>query len=135
MGLKIIMIGIGCVFLLTGLGFLYVSLCFSKKHTAKTKGFLARGMKHSKNVSVGRFGKLYPHWVDYAYQYTLNGKTYQIECSHPGKPDEVRSTVTIIYQKKHPQLSYVPGLTLPWQPFASGASLIIGMVFLLCGAL
>ena len=130
---KIASICIGSVLLVLSLPFIYISLGFRFGKMSKTRGYLSQH-KHEKNVyKGGKAGRWYKHWMEYTYQYRVDGNEYRVNGSNPGKPNEIPKTVLILYQTKHPQYAYAKNLTLPTQPFVAAVCLILGLLFLICG--
>lgn len=98
---------------------IYISLGFRKSKRAKCKGYLNTTTQY-RNKYVGRkSGRFYKHYIDYIYTYTVDGKTYRISGGAPGIKNNLRQTVDVIYNKKHPRFSYADKVTFPLPIFAA----------------
>lgn len=133
MGIKAAFISIGVVMMILSMRFLYISLHFLKSKTSQTLGFLASS-EHKRNVyKGGKAGRFYKDWMEYSYNYRVNGKEYEISCSNSGKPANIARVVTVTYQTKRPKYAYIKGLTFPLQPVASAVLFVFAAVFIICG--
>lgn len=99
--------------------FIYISLGFRKNKCAICKGFLV-STKQYKNIYVGgKTGRFYKRYLDFEYEYRVNGKEYHISGSGLGTKGNLRSAVDITYQKNNPKHAYINKLTLPIQPIVA----------------
>ena len=77
--------------------------------------------------------RLYNDGTDYAYTYTVDGELYFIEDGIHGKNESIPKTVTVIYQKKHPERAYIERMTFPTEPVFAVLAGFFALLFLVCG--
>ena len=128
------------VFLLLGaisfsLAFIFLMIAIGFRHstTSKTNGYLER-INRKQNVYIGGIsGRWYKSWLDYTYIYRVDGKQYTVSSGTPGKPNNMKTVVAVIYQKKHPDFSYIKGITFPVQPIIAVMLFVVSSLFLIPG--
>lgn len=124
---------LGIVLFLYEVYLLIVTVGYGKKRCAKCKGYLRKTM-HYKDKYIGRFvGRFYKHYTDYVYEYTVNGKKYEIFGGFPGTKNNLNNTVDIIYQQKNPKHAYIHKITFPIQPLIMILLLPLCALFISCG--
>ena len=114
-----VVIGIGGIIFLIDLYFLFVSLGFRKNNVKKCKGYLENTIQYHDVWRGGKSGRFYKHFIDCTYVYRVDGKPYYISDGNPGTKGERKRVVDVIYQKNHPEFSYMKGLTFPEQPIVA----------------
>lgn len=123
----------GAIVFVTAAAFLIISIGFRRSNISKTNGFLERTNRKQNVYIGGKTGKRYKSWLDYTYVYRVDGKQYTVSGGTPGKPDQLKTTVTVIYQKKHPGFSYIKGITFPIQPVIAVLLFVFSSVFFIPG--
>ena len=124
---------LGVITLVLSLVFAVISIGFRRSNTSITKGYLKK-TNHRRNVYVGgKSGRWYKNWLDYSYSYRVDDKQYTVSGGIPGKPDNIKSSVTVIYQKNHPDLSYIQDLTFPIQAVIAVLLFVVSSGFLIPG--
>ena len=129
-------VGIVGIAIGVGLGALTLRLLwvwsrYRPPHSAKCHGYL-RNRQYSKEKWVVK--RKVKDWVDYAYTYTVDGELYFIEDGVPGKNENIPKTVTVVYQKKHPEWAYIENMTFPSEPVFAVLAGLFALLFLVGGA-
>ena len=111
---------IGVVIFSLDLYFLWVSLGFRKSQCGKCKGYLSNTTQYKDVIRRGgKTGRFYKRFKDYSYVYRADGKQYSVSCGDPVTKGNLPRTVDVIYQKNHPEFSYIKDLTFPEQPIVA----------------
>lgn len=129
----IVFLCISCILLAISIYFLWVSIGFCKSKTSKCKGFL-KEVTHYKNKYVGGVrGRFYKDYIDYVYEYRVNGNKFLVSGGCPGTKGNLSNVVDIVYQKSRPKLSYIKQLTFPIHPICSTVFFVFFALFLILG--
>ena len=124
---------LGAISFASAFTFLMIAIGFRRSTTSKTNGFLER-TNRKQNVYIGGIsGKWYKSWLDYTYVYRVDDKQYTVSGGLPGKPEKMKTAVTVIYQKKHPNFSYIQGITFPIQPIIAVMLFVVSSAFFIPG--
>ncbi|MBQ3101045.1 MAG: DUF3592 domain-containing protein [Clostridia bacterium] len=131
MALGFLMVGVICLGALAGVIALSV-ICFGfkKSATAETTGWI-KSRSYERNVRKGKH--FYKHYTEYKYEYSVEGKIYELDGSGEFKPGKVSGKVLIVYQKKHPRLAYIKDRGPGAYVFMLVGVIAVFMIFLLCG--
>ena len=120
------------------LGSYYIAIgilfCFPKNR-AYTLGKLEK-TKGAKNVHIRAVGSKYrtvvvPHWTNFTYSYTVNGKTYKTSGSVANSPKQLPYRPSIVYIKRMPRYAFVRGLTMFQRPIWGFALIVVSILFLI----
>ena len=130
-------LGLAAVVLGAGLGALALRLLwvwsrYRPPHSAKCRGYL-RNQQYFKEKRIAK--QAVKDWVDYVYAYTVDGRTYFLKDGMHGKNESIPKTVTVIYQKKHPQRAYIERMTFPHEPVFAVLAGLFAVLFLVGGIL
>lgn len=109
---------------------LFVSLGFRKSKCSKCKGYLKIAQQRQ-NVYIRRL--FYKNYLNYTYEYRVNGKLYSISGGVPGVKGNLKSVVDIRYQQRNPKLAYISHLTIPMKPIIFVLLLPILFICMICG--
>ncbi len=127
----------GICFLIAAVILTVISAGFRRSNTLQTIGYLEKTNTQHNVYIGGKTGRWYKNWTDYSYVYRVDGKKYTLSNGAPGKQDNLKNTVTVVYQIKHPKYAYIKDLTFPIQPvfaallfFMSACLLVPGIVLL-----
>jgi hypothetical protein len=117
------------------LGIYYVALgvyfCFPQSRAyALGKLERAKGEKNVRVRDVRRF-VVVPHWTQYTYSYTVNGKTYKKSGADAQSPRQLPNRPRVVYMKWMPRYAFVSGLTVFQRPFWGFALICVSSIFLI----
>lgn len=131
--LKIFSVAVGIALLFLDIRLLIIALGYRRHLCGKCKGYLKETKQLHNVYRGGKHGRFYKNYIDYAYVYRVNGKEYFITDSKSGTKNNLRYTVDIVYQKKHPNRAYIDGLYFNFE--ASVALLLcpVWIIFIVCG--
>ncbi len=128
--LGILLLAVGFILFVAEVYLLFLSLNFRKSRCSKCKGYLKTTQKRQ-NVYIRRF--FYKNYVEYTYEYRVNGNLYSISGGVSGVKGDLKTVVDIRYQTKNPKLAYIHQLTIPMQPIVLVLLFPILLIFLVCG--
>ena len=110
-----------------------ISLGFRRANTETTTGVLEKtDLKHDVFVA-GMRGKWYRNLLDFSYAYRVDGVRYTASGRIAGTPEQLETTVSVVYQKNRPRLAYIKGMTSPIHPILAGLFCVAAAVFLIPG--
>ena len=122
---------VGIVLLLFAIHNLIVFIGFRKSNIENTNGYLTETIGEKNVYKGGRNGRWHKNWVNYFYSYRVNGISYIIEGGCSGTKQGLRTSVKIIYQKKHPKRAYIKGMTIPMNIIYAIALFVIASMSLI----
>ena len=122
---------VGFVLVLSEIYLIFISVGFRKKHCKRCKGYLVNTIQR-KNCYIGPFSRFYKHYIEYDYEYRVNGKEYHTSGSGPGVKSNLRQVVDIVYQKNNPKLAYIHRLTFPMQPIIAIILFPLCIIVVMC---
>ena len=120
------------------LGIYYIVLgvyfCFPQSR-AYALGRLEQ-VKGKKNVRIHPVGSrrrtvIAPHWTQYTYSYTVNGKTYKKSAADAKSPKQLVYRPRVVYMKWMPRYAFVSGLTVFQRPFWGVGLIFVSTLFLI----
>ena len=119
---------IGFVLLIVSIYNFYIFYGFRKDNIKKVNGYL-QSTKSEKNVyKGGKVGRWHKNWVNFVYSYNVNGKIHTVSGGVSGTKQNLKTAVSVVYQKRHPERAYIKGLTIPMNIIYAVASLIVAIV-------
>ena len=108
-----------------------VLFCFHQNR-AITSGKLEK-TKGEKNARIRnpRKSVVVPHWTQFPYSYTVNGKTYKKSGSAAKSPRQLAYQPSVVYLKWMPRYAFVRGLTVFQRPFWGFFLAFVSVLFLI----
>lgn len=111
---------------------LVISLRYQKGRALRTNAYLEKTTYTPKINCRNRSGLYVRCQTKARYVYRVEGKQYSIERVFDNvKPGELRRTVKVIYQPRHPSRAYLEKLTFPTEPVICGVCAFLCILFLL----
>ena len=123
----------GWAMLILGSYYLAVGVIFAfPKNRAVTCGKLVK-TKGEKNARIREYSKIkvVPHWTQFTYRYTVNGKTYHKSGGTAKSPRQLPYQPTVVYMKWMPRYGFVRGLTVFQRPFWGFFLLFVAIILLI----
>ena len=118
----------GVILLLTGAFFLWLAYRGrDPRNLAETVGELTK-RQHFKNVQVKSYRV--KNLTDYAYTYTVGGRTYRLSGTQWTHPRALLRKCTVVYLKGFPRLAYIGQFTGIQESLIGVSFLILGILCL-----